>query len=171
MPPDAALPPGFRADHAADPLATATERAAAGADPGTVFHGDLGDRCQLAVVLAPDHPIDDATALALGAGALRDALASLAPVGVPIAIAAGHVVLNEGVAATVRVRSAADWLVLAIDVAIDLRRPDPGLDPCHTCLAEEGFAASAAEVMAAFCRHLLVGIDAWTEGVARRVAA
>jgi hypothetical protein len=170
MAPDMALPPGFKAICAADPVETAVTRAAHGADPGTIVHGDTGGRCFLAVVLTPGFPVEDSAVRSLGANALHDALAALAPVGLPIAIDVGQILVNGGMVATLGVHRAPtatagvpDWLVLWIDVAIDLRADDPGLDPMHTCLAEEGFAATAAEVMA--------GFDAWEDRPARRVAA
>lgn len=175
---DIALPPGFATVGASNPIRTAVARAELGADPGTVFYLDAGGRCILAVILTPETPVEDASLRFLVAQALHDALASLAPVGLPIAIEAGQILVNDGVVATFGVRRAPtatggvpDWLVLWVDVAIDLELSDPGLDPLHTCLAEEGFAASAAKLMAAFCRQLLAGIDALADGAARREAA
>jgi hypothetical protein len=178
MVPSVALPPGFIAVGAADPIGTAVAQAAAGADPGSVFHAEIAGRCVFAVVLAPEGPIEDGAVRSLGAQALHDALAGLAPVGLPIGIAVDHVIVNGAVAATLGVSrppgataAVPDWLVLWVDVAIDLQDADPGLNPLSTCLAEEGFTASGMEVMAAFCRHLLAGVDAWTNAHDRRRAA
>jgi hypothetical protein len=149
--------------------------AEAGADPGTLVHNDLTERSRFAVILAPDRPIDEPAMLNLAAHALHDALASLAPVGLPIEIAGQNILLNRGEVATIDIRCGParipDWLVLAFDVAVDLHDPDPGCHPDRTCTAEEGFAASAAEILAATCRHLLGAIDAWNHEITQQAAA
>jgi hypothetical protein len=171
----AAWPPGFTAlPCPGDPLAAAVARAAAGADPGLVLHRDADARCEMAIVLAPDRPVSDEALLALGTRAVRGALSFLAPVRMPVVISPPeNVTVNGGEVAMLTVRRPAraagipdwsipDWIILGIDVAVDLREADPGLHPGRTCLREEGFDTTPAEVMAGICRHLLGEIDAWS---------
>ena len=162
-----------------DPWATAVRMAQSDADPGIVVHGELARRCRMAVILAPDRATDDAEMLELTAHAVQEALASLAPVGIPVEIAAPrNVSVNGAEVAVMNIHRPAgrpdvipEWLVAGIDVAVDLQDADPGLYPGRTCLAEEGFAVTAGEVMAAICRYLLAGIDGWTEAGHRLASA
>jgi hypothetical protein len=178
MRPIAPLPPGFTAMvTAADVCAEAALHAEAGADPGLVLHNELTARCTMAVVLTPDRPIDDAAMLDLAARAVHHALAALAPVRIPVEISGHGITVNGGQTATLTLRRSPadalqtpDWLVLGIDVAVDLREAAPGHHPGRTCLREEGFDASAAEIMSGVCRHLLAAIDAWTDGMAEAAA-
>jgi hypothetical protein len=166
-----ALPPGFRAQAvAAEPLEAACLGAASGADPGLVLHNHLGARCNFGIVLCPERSVAKPEMLALAAGAVQAALASLAPVRVPVTATPCGVAVNGARVARLRVRMDAaavpEWLVLGIDVAVDLQQSDPGLTPDVTCLREEGFEADASGVMVAICRHLLAAIDAWRDATA-----
>jgi len=161
------LPPGFTAlICTARPLDAAADAAREGADPGTLFHTDLGARCAFAVILAPDRPVADAAVLALGARAVQAALAALAPEQVPVRVVGTDRVEVDGAQvatlAVVRAPTMCDdvpeWIVLEIAIAIDLQLTEPGLTPGITCLVEEGFHTSAAEVLGATCRALLAGI-------------
>lgn len=161
------LPPGFTALICAErPLEAAVNAARDGADPGTLFHTELASRCAFAVILSPHRPIADAAVLALGARAVQAALAALAPEQVPVRIAGADRVEVDGAEvatlAVVRAPTMCDdvpnWIVLEITIAIDLQLTEPGLTPGITCLAEEGFQTSAAEVLGATCRALLAGI-------------
>ncbi len=172
---DMKLPPGFVAHPCpaglnCDPSRIAIAQAASGADPGGLWHAPLDARCHFAVVLHPEHPVDDARFLRLTASAVHDALASLAPIGIPIAVSGGEIAVNGATVASLsltRGQNDADhvpeWLVLAVDVAVALDDPEPGLTPGVTCLAEEGFAASAGDVLVAVCRRLLAAFDALAE--------
>jgi hypothetical protein len=161
------LPPGFTALTCAErPLDAAVAAARDGADPGTLFQTDLGARCAVAVILSPHRPVADTTVLALGAHAVRAALAALAPEQVPVRVAGADRVEVDGaevatlavVRATTMCDDVPDWIVLEITIAIDLQLTEPGMTPGITCLAEEGFQTSAAEVLGATCRALLAGI-------------
>lgn len=198
------LPPGFRAlcTEAAPPGETAPweaalRAAAAGADPGCVFWSGAGGRCRVAFVFAPDRPLrGPGVLLSLGALALHDALAVLAPPNRPLHILPPDgLAVNAGRAATLRAALAPppvsaeagappgqevpEWAVLGLDLAVDLQDPAPGETPDETCLAEEGFGAVApAEVVTQVCRYLLFWISVWQdegdaaldEAVAQRAA-
>ena len=167
-----ALPPGFRAMPATDdPWVAALHAAALDGEPGSVFWTDAQGWCRAAYVLAPDRPLHGGgEVLDLGALALFDALAALAPPQVPM-----HLIVPDGLAvdggrvATLRVETAAAapgavpaWAVLGIDVAVDRSTGAPGDQPDQTCLHEEGFGdVTAADVLTHTCRHLLSWLDAW----------
>jgi len=175
-----ALPPGFRLMLAADdPWAAALRAAARGAEPGCVFWDRAQDRCRAAFVLAPDRPLQGVgEVLDLGALAVFDALASLAPPQVPM-----HLIVPDGLAvdggrvATLQVEKAAaapgavpEWAVLGIDIAVNriiaanCITAAPGDQPDQTCLHEEGFGdVTAADVLTHTCRHLLNWLDAWQQ--------
>ena len=145
------LPPGFTAlPCEGDPCRSAVAQAMEGADPGLVLHRTLAARCDMAFVFAPDRPIDDATLLNLACRTVHSALSGLAPVRVPVEVSGrSRVTVNGGEVANIRVyrpagdpRGIPDWLVLGIDVAVDLQETNPGANPGSTCLREEGFDAS-----------------------------
>lgn len=181
-----AFPPGFRAlSGEGDPWEAALQTAALGAEAGSVFWNEAQGLCRAAIVFAPDRPLGRAGLLMgpgildLGALALFDALAVLAPPQVPM-----HLLPPDGLAvdggrvATLRLAQAPSlddaaphWAVLGIDVSVDSQAASPGETPDRTCLAAEGFGeVAAAELTAHLCRHLLCWIDAWREDGARALA-
>ena len=167
-----ALPPGF----AAVPSGSAAWEAAvhgaeAGDDPGCVRWSLAGGTLRVAVVLAPDRPMQDSSPIvALGALALFDALATLAPPQVPI-----HLLPPDGLAvdggrvATVRAAMAhgpsnvpPEWAVLAFEVEVQAGDAEPGRTPDRTSLHEEGFGdVTADDILVNSLRHLLAWLDAW----------
>ena len=181
-----ALPPGFRALAGEDdPWEAALRTAALGAATGSLYWNEVQGLYRAAIVFAPDHPLGR-TSLAmgpdllnLGAVALFDALAVLAPPQVPM-----HLLLPDSLAvdggrvATLRLAqapslddAASHWAVLGIDVSVDLQAAAPGNTPDRTCLAAEGFGeVTAAELMAHVCRHLLCWADTWREDGGRALA-
>ena len=168
------LPPGFAAaPSGGDPWDEGVRLAAAGADPGTVCWAEVGGGLRAAVVLAPDRAIPDAgPVMALGALALFDALAVLAPPQVPmhllppdgLAVDSGRVATLRAVLAPCPPGAVADWAVLGIEVAVGTGGADPGDTPNRTNLHEEGFGdVTAADVLTHTLRHLLSWVDAWGE--------
>lgn len=147
-------------------------------DPGHVYCDGAHGRCRAAFVFTPDRPLDGANVLLnLGALALFDAVAVLAPPQVPVhvivpdGIMPGGLAVDGGRVATFRAAEAAshsdaipDWAVLGIDVAVGLRDGAPGETPDRTSLAEEGFGdITPADVLTHMTRHLLGWIDAWQQ--------
>ena len=134
-------------------------------------------------MLAPNRPIRQATLRDLGLVALYDALATLAPPQTPIHLAPPATVLIEGARAAILTTQQAEahptWAIIAFDVAIAPLGDNPGLTPDQTSLLEEGFGdVLSADLIAQFCRHLLVWIDTWqgegpapVEQAARQYAA
>jgi biotin-(acetyl-CoA carboxylase) ligase len=170
-----ALPPGFTAHPCETPWQGALAAAAAGGNPGTLFHAPIGDRLEAALILTPDQPVSDATALQLATLAVRDALLAVVPPELPVtAGSAGTVALNGGEVARVTLARGPqgagripDWLVLGVTIRLAFRLDAPGLSPWLTDLAEEGIDVSGADLLEGVCRHLLSLIDLWTaEGAA-----
>jgi len=176
-----ALPPGFSDHPSPAPMAAAMAHAHDDADPGMLFWSGADGRCRAAVLLAPDRAIAPETLRHLGLVALHDALATLAPPQVPIRIVPPGAIFVDGASAAGVATQQADgqppaWAIIGIDVAVAPRGGDPGHRPDETSLQDEGFGDTAApDVLAQFCRHLLVWIDAWQESGAellgRSVAA
>ncbi len=162
-----------------DPWRAATDAAARGAEPGSVFWSGAQGRCRAAFVFAPDQPLAAGLLLNLGALALFDAVAVLAPPQVPVrlmppdglAVEGGRVATLSVAEAPVALDGIPEWAVLGIDVAVDLRAAAPGETPDQTCLAEEGFGdVSPAELLAHMSRHLLGWLDTWREDGAAALA-
>jgi len=175
-----ALPPGFRAlPGGDDPWGAAIRAAAAGAEPGSVFWDDAQGHCRAAFVFAPDRPLTAGLVLDLGALALFDAIAVLAPPQVPV-----HLLPPDGLAvdggrvATLRTAEAPagadgvpDWAVLGIDAAVSSGAAAPGETPDQTSLAEEGFGdVTPADLLMHMSRHLLGWLDVWREDGAAALA-
>jgi BirA family biotin operon repressor/biotin-[acetyl-CoA-carboxylase] ligase len=185
-----ALPPGFGALPCGnDPWAAAMRGAAAGDDPGSIRWDHADGVLRLAIVLAPDRPMQDAGPVAgLGALALFDALATLAPPQVPMHLLARDGLVPDGLAvdgarvAAIRAAMAPalldavpdavpDWAVLGFEVALQARTAEPGATPDRTSLHEEGFGdVTAADVLVNTLRHLLVWLDAWGQDGAAALA-
>lgn len=154
--------------------------AASGAEPGSVFWDGCHGHCRAAFVFAPDRPLDGPTVmLDFGALALFDALAVLAPPQVPLhiippdglALDGGRVASVRAAEASVHTGGVPEWVVLGIDVAIDVRGCEPGETPDRTCLMEEGFGEiTAEEVISHASRYLLHWLDAWTQDGAAALA-
>ena len=145
-----------------------------------MFWDGAHGRCRAAFVFAPDRPLGAASLiLDLGALALFDAIAVLAPPQTPV-----HIIPPDGLAvdggrvATLRTAEAPsltgaipEWAVLGIDVAVDAEASAPGETPGQTCLTEEGFGdITPADVLVHTCRHLLGWLDAWREDGAASLA-
>ncbi len=155
--------------------------AAGGGDPGDVLWSDEDGSCAIAVILAPDASITETTLVELGLLGVFDALATLAPPQVPIAVAPGGVLLIDGArAASVRgvlgpcpaPGSPPGWAVLTIDVVLSAPGENPGETPGETSLAEEGFGeVEGGAMVEQFCRHLLVWIDTWCDAGADELAS
>ena len=138
-------------------------------------------RAEAAVVLEPEMPLAGARlALLAAANALADALVVLGPPEVIIGLRwPAEVLVNGGRVGGLRLAAppgtsetaVPDWLVIGFEVA--LASPpgiEPGDAPDRTCLEEEGFEApSAADLVAAWARHLMAGLDRWQSGGPRRL--
>ena len=167
-----ALPPGFAAvPGGRDAWEAAVRGADAGDDPGRVRWSFAEGTLRIAVVLAPDRPMQDSSPIvALGALALFDALATLAPPQVPIhLLSPDSLAVDGGRVATVWAAIAngqsdlpSEWAVLGWEIAVQAGEAEPGQTPDRTSLHEEGFGdVTADDILVNSLRHLLVWLDAW----------
>jgi BirA family biotin operon repressor/biotin-[acetyl-CoA-carboxylase] ligase len=170
------LPPLFSARNAkgGDPFALACEAAEVGCDAGLVIY-DLGAAdLRAAIVFAPDVPLGDAAAMLpiCGVG-FQNALGALAPPEVGVHLGwDGGIYLNGGRAGHFAMAASRpdpdvepDWLVVALTLSLWPKNDDTGLTPDQTALYSEGCADVAPDqLLEAWVRHTLVGINSWSDG-------
>lgn len=148
---------------------------------GTVFWSERRDRLEMALLLEPEAPAAQ-TALVhtVAAVALADALGSLLPPLRPVAFALPGTVLLDGASvgglclrlAPSDAHAIPAWCILEIVVDLLPGAEEPGHTPWRTCLGEAGGAAiTAAALLEALCRHLLVWMHRWSEDGFAPVAA
>ncbi len=163
-------------DALARAIALAPEKGA-----GTLAWVGAYARAEAALVLEPEMPLRPARlAFLAAANALADALVALGPPECLVHLGwPGRLLVNHGGCGRLRLAappgaaedSVPDWLVVGMEVRIAFPEGhEPGRDPGATALREEGFEpeVTAAEITAAWARHLMAGLDAWhAEGEAR----
>jgi biotin-(acetyl-CoA carboxylase) ligase len=150
---------------------------------GTLCWVGSAARAEAAVVLEPDLPLAQARlALLAGANALADALAADGPPEIPVQFRWPATLLVNGAACgTLRLAvprgAKADavpaWLALGMEVRLQSRwSAAPGAEADRTALADEGWdKPDAAELIGAWARHLLAGLDDWqVRGPAKLIA-
>jgi biotin-(acetyl-CoA carboxylase) ligase len=159
-----------------DPFERAVELAREGAEAGTLFWSVGQDRCQCAVVLAPEQALEPSLPIVLIAMlALGDGLGALIPPLVAVTFGwPDRIEVNGGVAGGVRFASAPtetadaipDWLVIGVSIAVRgawTASAGPGRLE-RTTLAEEGCGdLLTSDLLEAFARHLLAWINRWQE--------
>jgi BirA family transcriptional regulator, biotin operon repressor / biotin---[acetyl-CoA-carboxylase] ligase len=162
------LPPG------SDVFARGVSAALSGTDPGLVLYCNEPHRLQMAVVFAPEMPLEDAMGAVFVAGiGFSDALGALSPpeVGVhfdwplDFRIDGGRCGGVRAAASTSDPREEPDGLVIAID--IPMRPPvglDTGLTPDQTWLVEEGCGeVEPVRLVESWSRHMLVWLNRWLD--------
>jgi biotin-(acetyl-CoA carboxylase) ligase len=142
---------------------------------GTLVWVRSSARIEAAVVLEPDRMLGAARgAIYAAASALGDALAAFGPPEVPLTFRWPDLVLvNGGQVGQVRMawpegtadQAVPEWLVVAVEARVSFPRGwEPGHGLAQTSLADEGWSAeetSAAELTAAWARHLMAGLAEW----------
>lgn len=163
----------------ADAFSLARQAAAQGlAGAGDAFWSEAVDRLDVAVVLEPEVGLTEAIQAHMALMvAFGDALGALSPPEVAVHYRWPSTILVNG-AEVGRARLASPdalagsavppWLVAGLEIAI--KRPDlaePGLDPSHTSLWEEGCGnLDRTRLVESVSRHFLAWIDTWqSEGV------
>lgn len=149
---------------------------------GTLVWVRAYSRCEAAVVLEPELPLAQARlAFHAGANALADALAALAPPERPVRLRwPGTLVVHGAACGGVRLAAPPGcaagevpaWLVLGFHARVaNPEGHEPGSTPGETALREEGFDDLApADLVHAWARHLMAGLDEWQARGPRRVA-
>ena len=157
----------------ADPMSRARALAAQGCDGGTLVHDIQPDRLRAALIVAPEVPLADAMAmLPICAVGFQNALGALAPPEVAVHLTwTGDILVNGArcgafrvAGSTLDLQAVPDWLIVAIDLTIQLNTDDPGVSPDKTSLYEEGCAEiDPVRLCEAWARHTLVWINRWTD--------
>lgn len=169
------FPPLFTGQNAkgGDPFALACARADAGCDAGLVVYDPAPDVLRAAIVFAPDVPLSAAAVMLpiCGVG-FQNALGTLAPPEVGVHLGwDGGLYVNGGKCGTLRMAAPddtpehePDWLVVGLDLALWPASDDTGLTPDDTALYAEGCAdVHAVDLLEAWVRHTLVGINGWAD--------
>ncbi|SFR64291.1 biotin/lipoate--protein ligase family protein [Litoreibacter janthinus] len=168
------FPPLFSGEAAkGDPFALACGRAAEGCDAGLVFYDLAPDRLRAAIVFAPETALHDAlAALPVCGVGFQNALGALGPPEVAVHLGwDGPIYVNGGRCGALRVAASPkdpmaepDWLVVGLDLWLWPASEEGGLTPDQTALYAEGCAeVDAVELLEAWVRHTLVGLNAWSD--------
>jgi biotin-(acetyl-CoA carboxylase) ligase len=158
-----------------DPFERGLQVAAEGAEAGTVLWSIGQDKCQAAVVLAPEHPLEASLPIVLVAMlGLGDALGALLPPVVPLTFSwPDRIEVNSATVGGVRMTSARTempseipaWMVVGYGISV--RAAPGGTEPGHrpgvTTLADEGCEIDSIDLVEAFSRHFLAWIHRWQE--------
>lgn len=145
---------------------------------GTLAWVRSASRVEAAVVLEPEQALAAARpALFAAASALGDALAAFGPPEVPLTFRwPAEVLVNGGRIGGARIAwpdgcaedAVPDWIVVGVEARVSFPRGwEPGHGVAETALAEEGWdpaEVSAAELTAAWARHLMAGLAEWQRG-------
>ncbi|SLN72726.1 hypothetical protein ROJ8625_03873 [Roseivivax jejudonensis] len=158
---------------AGDPFAAARDAARVGADPGLVLFDPSAEDMDVALLLAPEVPLEEAAAMLPLAGvALQNALGALGPSELPVHLDwDGTVRVNGGRCGRVRAAIPAtrpgavpDWLVIGAALRVRPRSDDGGATPEDTALHAEGCGDIAPlDLVETWARHALLWIHRWEE--------
>lgn len=163
----------------ADPFDRAIALAIAGTDAGTVVYNLHGSQLRASLIFAPEQPLERAmTALPVCGLGLQAALGALAPPEVAVHLEwDGRVKVNGATCGRLRAKASSvlpdaepDWLVIGLELDMTSPADNPGSDPTHTYLSEEGCADVTADaLLEAWVRHSLYWINRWLEDGPRPV--
>jgi BirA family transcriptional regulator, biotin operon repressor / biotin---[acetyl-CoA-carboxylase] ligase len=169
------MPPLFRplaVTPEIDPFERGLQVAAEGAEAGTVLWSIGQDKCQAAVVLAPEHPLDSSLPIVMVAMlGLGDALGALLPPVVTLTFSwPDRIEVNGATVGGVRMTSAGTekpsevpaWIVVGFGITVRAAG-EPGHRPGTTTLADEGCELASIDLIEAFSRHFLAWINRWQE--------
>ncbi len=164
---------GHPAKAGEDPFERAQSMAALGCDGGTVVYNIQADRLRVAIVFAPEVPLQDAMAmLPLCAVGLQNALGALAPPEVAVHLGwDGLICVNGAKCGMFKVSASSadagevpDWLVIGWELALMQTSDAPGETPDVTALYDEGCAeVSATQLVESWSRHTLTWLNRWQD--------
>lgn len=156
-----------------EPFERAQAMAALGCDAGSVVYNIQADRLRVAIVFAPEVPLQDAMAmLPLCAVGFQNALGALAPPEVAVHLGWDGLICVNGAkcgmfhvaASTTNPGEEPDWLVVGWDLALLQTGDDPGKTPEVTALYDEGCAeVSPVKLVESWSRHMLTWLNRWQE--------
>ena len=174
------FPPLFTGHDAVggDPFALAVAAADIGCDAGLGIYDLASDRLCAAIVFAPDVTLADAAVILpiCGVG-LQNAIGALGPPEVGVHLGwDGMVYVNGGRCGALRMAASGtpevepDWLVIDLTLSLWPESDETGLQPDQTALYAEGCAEiDAIELLEAWVRHTLVGINTWSDSGAGQI--
>ncbi|WP_425078113.1 DUF4444 domain-containing protein [Ruegeria denitrificans] len=156
-----------------DPFERALAMAALGCDAGTVVYNIQADFLRVAIVFAPEVPLQDAVVmLPLCAVGFQNALGALAPPEVAVHLGwDGLICVNGARCGRLRAAGSAsmpeeepDWLVVGWELTLLQTSDAPGETPDITALYDEGCAeVSATQLVESLSRHMLTWLNRWQE--------
>ncbi|GAA6161002.1 hypothetical protein NBRC116589_31760 [Ruegeria sp. HU-ET01832] len=156
-----------------DPFQRAQAMAALGCDAGTVVYNIQADRLRVAIVFAPEVPLQDAMAmLPLCAVGFQNALGALAPPEVavhldwdgPICVNGAKCGMFQVAASSTAPEEEPDWLIVGWELALLQTSDAPGENPDITALYDEGCAeVSPTQMVESWSRHMLTWLNRWQE--------
>lgn len=156
-----------------DPFEKACIEAIRGCDAGLVVYNLGASTLRGSIVFTPEVPLADAMAmLPLCGVAFQNALGALAPPEVAVHLDwDGGLRINGAGCGRLRVAASDDnpaeepsWLVVGLELPLWPESDDPGQTPDKTALYAEGCAdVQADELLQAWVRHTLYGINRWSE--------
>jgi BirA family biotin operon repressor/biotin-[acetyl-CoA-carboxylase] ligase len=169
------FPPLFAGHNAAgaDPFALACKTADAGCDAGLVVYDLTHDTLRAAIVFAPDVPLSSAAViLPICSVGFQNALGALAPPEVGVNLGwDGTIYVNGARCGALRMAASGapgvepDWLVIDLALTLWPLTDETGLTPDDTALYAEGCTDVApVDLLEAWVRHTLVGINTWADG-------
>ncbi|WP_037307320.1 biotin/lipoate--protein ligase family protein [Ruegeria halocynthiae] len=156
-----------------DPFDRAKAMAALGCDAGTVVYNIQADRLRVAIVFAPEVPLQDAMAmLPLCAVGFQNALGALAPPEVAVHLGWDGLICVNGAkcgmfhaaASAIEPDKEPNWLVVGWELALLQTSGAPGETPDITALYDEGCAeVSPTQLVESWSRHMLTWLNRWQE--------
>jgi len=158
----------------ADPFLKAIAAATQGTDPGLILWSEDVAHFRLAIVLAPEMPLERAMGAIFAAQlGFADSLGALAPPEIAVEFGWPNQIKINGArcgklrygASTTIATDEPDWLVIGIDVPMlpDATR-EPGETPDQTSLYEEGCAElKAPDLIESWSRHMLFWLNSFMD--------
>lgn len=156
-----------------EPFERAQAKAALGCDAGSVVYNIQADRLRVAIVFAPEVPLQDAMAmLPLCAVGFQNALGALAPPEVAVHLGWDGLICVNGAkcgqfyvaASTKDVDETPDWMVVGWELALIQTSDAPGATPDITALYDEGCAdVSPPQLVESWSRHMLTWLNRWQD--------
>ncbi|MGO4913837.1 biotin/lipoate--protein ligase family protein [Pseudogemmobacter sp. W21_MBD1_M6] len=151
----------------ADPFLKAVNSATQGTDPGLILWSEDTTNFRVAVILAPEMPLQKAMGAAYAAQlGFADSLGALGPPEVAVHFVwPDRIKVNGAMCGHMRYAASTrdgaqepDWLVIGIDVPLlPVRNLEPGVTPDETTLYDEGCTdLTAAMLIESWSRHMLV---------------
>ncbi|QDG75913.1 biotin/lipoate--protein ligase family protein [Labrenzia sp. PHM005] len=163
----------------ADPFDKAIALAVIGTDPGTVVYNLDGGTLRATLIFTPEVPLEQAmTMLPVCGLGFQAALGALAPPEVAVHLEwDGNIRVNGATCGRLRVRASGtepsatpDWLVVGLELDIESPEGNPGENPNHTYLMEEGCSEiTPDQLLESWVRHTLYWINRWQEDGARPI--